>query len=168
MTRSFPVPPSLPLVLFAPTEANPTGGTVSGVLALPAAAHAALISHLLGCYPLEGCGLLAGRVGEDGTTEVAWFAPCDNVAESSKLYTVDPRAHLAADRRAEDEGLAIVGVVHSHTHTEPYPSPTDIAQAPDPTWHYIIVSFRLGAPMVRSWRLVDGAATEERVEVIDA
>lgn len=135
------------------------------MLALPAAAHAALLSHLLGCYPLEGCGLLAGRAGEDGTTEVAWFAPCDNVAESSKLYTVDPRAHLAADRRAEDEGLAIVGVVHSHTHTEPYPSPTDIAQAPDPDWHYVIVSLRDDDPMLRSWRIRGGEVTEEPVVV---
>lgn len=135
------------------------------MLALPATAHAALISHLLGCYPLEGCGLLAGRVGEDGTTEVAWFAPCDNVAESSKLYTVDPRAHLAADRRAEDEGLAIVGVVHSHTHTEPYPSPTDIAQAPDPDWHYVIVSLRDDDPMLRSWRISGGEVAEEPVVV---
>ena len=135
------------------------------MLALPAAAHAALLSHLLGCYPLEGCGLLAGRVADDGTTEVAWFAPCANVAESSKLYTVDPRAHLAADRRAEDEGLEIVGVVHSHTHTEPYPSPTDIAQAPDPAWHYVIVSLRDDDPMLRSWRIAGGEVAEEPVVV---
>ena len=33
-------------------------------------------------------------------------------------------------------------MVHSHTHTEPYPSPTDVAQAPDPAWHYVIVSLQ--------------------------
>ena len=135
------------------------------MLRLPAGAHDELLSHLLGCYPLEGCGLLAGRAGDDGVTEVAWFAPCDNVAESSKFYTVDPRCHLAADRRAEDEGLGIVGVVHSHTHTEPYPSPTDIAQAPDPDWHYVIVSLRDDDPMLRSWRITGGEVTEEPVVV---
>ena len=31
---------------------------------------------------------------------------------------------------------------HSHTHSEAYPSPTDVAQAPDPTWHYVLVSLR--------------------------
>jgi proteasome lid subunit RPN8/RPN11 len=25
-------------------------------------------------------------------------------------------------------------VVHSHTHTEPYPSATDVRDAPDPGW----------------------------------
>ena len=37
-------------------------------------------------------------------------------------------------------------MVHSHTHSEPYPSPTDVAQAPDPAWHYVIVGFKREAP----------------------
>jgi proteasome lid subunit RPN8/RPN11 len=56
-----------------------------------------------------------------------------------------------------------VGVYHSHTHTDAYPSPTDVAQAPDPTWHYVLVSLREDEPMVRSYRIVDGAVTEEPV-----
>jgi len=145
--------------------AHPTGASVGTVLRLPAAAHAGLLAHLLGCFPLEGCGLLAGSTS-GGVTDVAWFEPCENVAASSKVYTVDPRCHLAADRRAEDEGIEIVGVVHSHTHTEPYPSPTDIAQAPDPAWHYVIVSLRDDDPMLRSWRIVDGQVSEEPVVVV--
>ena len=66
---------------------------------------------------------------------------------------------------ALDADLDIVGVVHSHTHTEPYPSPTDVQQAPDPSWHYVIVSLRDIAPMVRSYRIVDGTITEEPVVV---
>ena len=72
------------------------------------------------------------------------FYPSPNVAASSRVYTIDPKTHLRADRDAEDRGLEIIGVMHSHTHTEPYPSPTDVAQAPDPSWHYVIVSFRAG------------------------
>ena len=70
------------------------------------------------------------------------FYPTANAAASSRVYTVDPRDHLRADRDAEDDGLEIIGVMHSHTHTEAYPSPTDVAQAPDPSWHYVIVSLR--------------------------
>lgn len=55
--------------------------------------------------------------------------------------------------------------MHSHTHTEAYPSPTDVAQAPDPTWHYVIVSLRAEAPTLRSFRIVDGAIEEEPVAV---
>jgi [CysO sulfur-carrier protein]-S-L-cysteine hydrolase len=135
------------------------------VLRLPATAWHQMLAHAHACLPEEACGLLAGSPAQ-GHTEVAWFRACENAAHSSKVYTVDPRQHLEADRDAEDEGLEIIGVVHSHTHTEPYPSPTDIAQAPDPNWHYVIVSLRDTEPMLRSWRIVDGTVSEEPVEII--
>ena len=78
-----------------------------------------------------------------------------------------PQDHLRADRDAEDRGLAIVGVMHSHTHTEAYPSPTDVAQAPDPDWHYLIVSLRQPEPVLRSYRIADGNIAEEPVVLID-
>jgi proteasome lid subunit RPN8/RPN11 len=56
-------------------------------------------------------------------------------------------------------------VFHSHTHTEAYPSPTDVAQAPDPSWHYVIVSLRDRSPSIRSYRIVDQVITEESVEI---
>ena len=120
--------------------------------------YAAVIGHCYDGLPMEACGLLGG-----GGAKAAVFYPCENVARSSRVYTVDPKEHLRADRDAEDRGLEIVGVVHSHTHTEAYPSPTDVAQAPDPGWHYVIVSLRHEAPVVRSYRIVDGEITEEPV-----
>jgi proteasome lid subunit RPN8/RPN11 len=91
---------------------------------------------------------------------------CTNVAASSKVYTIAPKEHLRAERDAEDRGLEIIGVVHSHTHTESYPSPTDVAQAPDPTWHYVIISLKREAPVSRSYRIVDGAIAEEPIDVV--
>ena len=54
-----------------------------------------------------------------------------------------------------------LGVLSSHT--DAYPSPTDVAQAPDPDWHYVIVSLRDDLPSLRSYRIVDGEITEEQV-----
>jgi proteasome lid subunit RPN8/RPN11 len=114
-------------------------------------------------YPYEACGLLAGLPGGD---VVARFYRCRNAAESARVYTIDPRDHLRAERDAEGHGWEILGVVHSHTHTEAYPSPTDVVQAPDPAWHYAIVSLRDDtAPSLRSYRIVDGEVTEEEVTV---
>lgn len=127
-------------------------------------ALAGMIGHAYDGLPYEACGLLVGSL-EDGSAPQ--FVPCRNAAESSLVYTIDPRDHLRADREAEDAGLEIIGVVHSHTHTEPYPSPTDVAQAPDPEWHYVIVSLRDEEPRVRSYRIVDGGITEEPVLVDD-
>jgi len=72
---------------------------------------------------------------------------------------------LRADREADDAGLAIIGVFHSHTHSEPYPSPTDVEQAPDPEWHYVIVSLKRDAPETRSYRIVENRIAEERIAV---
>ena len=112
-------------------------------------------------YPLEMCGLVSGPAGE----EAARFHPCRNDAESARVYTINPLDFMAAEDAADDEGWEITGVVHSHTHSEPYPSPTDVAQAIDPEWHYLIVSLKRDGPELRSYRIVDGEITEEPVDL---
>ena len=123
-----------------------------------------IVAHTYDCLPHEMCGLLAG---EPGSLRVRHFYPCRNAEESARVYTVDPRDHLRADRDAEEHGWEIIGVVHSHTHTPAHPSPTDLAQAPDPGWHYAIISLADRTPSLRSWRIVEGNATEEAVVVPD-
>ena len=122
--------------------------------------YTAMVAHALDGLPNEACGLLAGAPGH-GKAQVVYR--CRNEADSAKLYTVDSRDYLAADRDAEANGMEIIGVYHSHTHTEAYPSPTDVKQAPDPGWHYVIVSLKDPEPVVRSYRIVDGKITEEPV-----
>ena len=124
---------------------------------------AEIVAHCLATYPEEGCGLLAGDPGASAVTRVY---PVVNAAHSALRYVVDPLAHLRADRDAEAAGLAILGVFHSHTHTDPYPSPTDVAEAPDPSWHYVIVSLRDEVPSLRSYRIVGPEITEEPVELV--
>jgi proteasome lid subunit RPN8/RPN11 len=85
------------------------------------------------------------------------------VAHSAKVYTIDPKEHLRAELAAEAEGLEVLGSVHSHTHTHAYPSPTDVAQAPDPSWHYVIVTLMNQVPEPRAFRIVDGEITEEAI-----
>jgi [CysO sulfur-carrier protein]-S-L-cysteine hydrolase len=137
------------------------------VLRIHANAYAQMIGHCYDGLPLEACGLLAGPSSPDGVTADAHIVYLTrNAAESSRVYTVDPRDHLRADRDAEERGYEILGVFHSHTHTDPYPSPTDVAQAPDPGWHYVLVSLRDDAPMTRSYRIVDGKIAEEPVVVV--
>jgi [CysO sulfur-carrier protein]-S-L-cysteine hydrolase len=122
-----------------------------------------MVCHCLDGYPLEACGLLAGAFTEDGRAEVSAVYPTDNLAASARIYEVDPKALLRADREAEAGGGQLIGVYHSHTHTEGKPSPTDVAQAPDPGWHYVLVSLRDVHPSVRSWRIEDGKISEEPV-----
>jgi proteasome lid subunit RPN8/RPN11 len=135
--------------------------TLGAVLRIQARHRDEMLAHALEGFPLEACGLLAGD--PDGT--LRRFHPCENAAASAKLYTVAPRDMLAVDREAEAAGWQVIGVMHSHTHTDPYPSPTDVEQAPDPDWHYVIVSLRDDVPMLRSFRLRNGCIEEEPVVV---
>ena len=121
-----------------------------------------MIAHAYDCYPEEACGLLVGNASR---TNVVRFVACENVTHSAKVYSIAPKALLHAELEAEADGMQIVGVMHSHTHTDPYPSPTDLAQAPDPTWHYIIVSLKREAPETRSYLLIDGVSREEQIAV---
>jgi len=132
------------------------------VLRLPEAIVDEIAGLALQAYPYECCGLLEGP---PGGAEVARFTPCRNAAESAKVYTIDPHDHLRAERAAEERGHEIVGVVHSHTHTEPYPSPTDVAQAPDPLWWYLIVGLKRDSPELRAYRVVGGVVTEVPITV---
>lgn len=118
-----------------------------------------MIATCVRALPNEGCGLLIGHA--DGTVTDVVVSP--NVAHSARLYEIDSRVLLTAYRRADDEGVSVLGVFHSHTHSEAYPSPTDVDQAPDPDWHYVLVSLRDVPTNVRSYRIVDGTVTEEEV-----
>jgi proteasome lid subunit RPN8/RPN11 len=143
----------------------PTGrtDTLPGVLHLTRPTWTAMVGHAYDGLPDEACGLLAGP---PGSSRVTAFYPCRNAAESSRVYTIDPKDHLRIERDVEDRELEITGVVHSHTHSEPYPSPTDVAAAPDPDWHYVIIGLKRDAPEVRSYRIVDGEIVSEPLTIL--
>lgn len=130
-------------------------------LMFPAQAYAEMIAHAYQGYPLEACGLLVGE-----GSRVHRFVPTTNEAASARVYTIPPKELLRAERQAEDDGLAVIGVFHSHTHSEPYPSPTDVAQAPDPEWHYVIVSLKRDAPEARSYRIVGDTISSLPIAVL--
>jgi proteasome lid subunit RPN8/RPN11 len=120
------------------------------MLSVPSAELEAMHRHALDGYPYEACGLL---VGDPSSSKVMRFVPCTNVAESARVYTIDPKEHLRAELAAERDGLEVIGVMHSHTHSEAYPSPTDVAQAVDPNWHYVIVTLKREIPEARSFHI---------------
>jgi len=150
------------------------GAVGSASLRITAARHDEIVAHCRAAvitewgeeFLVEACGLLGGPMsGGEPTGEVASVHPCSNAEQSARLYTVEPRDLLRAMRDVESRGHEIVGVWHSHTHTEAYPSPTDVRQAADPAWFYVIVSLRDEAPVVRAFRIRSGEITEVAVVV---
>jgi proteasome lid subunit RPN8/RPN11 len=132
------------------------------VLRLSRTIYLEMVAHCLAGLPDEACGLLVGSYGGDEATHVFVTS---NAAASAMVYEIDPKDMLRVDRAAQALALDIMGVFHSHTHTDAYPSPTDVAQAADPGWHYVLISLRDSHPVLRSYRIRDGKIAEEPVEV---
>jgi proteasome lid subunit RPN8/RPN11 len=132
------------------------------VFQLTTTQHAVVVGHCYDGYPDEACGLFVGPMRDGEPTGVVSEArPCRNEAASALVYRIDGRDQLAAMRAAEARGEEIVGCWHSHTHTEAYPSPTDVAQAAwYPDWVYVIVSLRDEAPTLHAYRIIDGEIHE--------
>ena len=90
-------------------------------------------------YPEEACGLLLAPEGSGSSGTVGRFLPVENAARSSRVFQLDPKGFMKAERLADDRGLEVVGVMHSHTHTAAYPSVTDVEEATNPlvpsSWH---------------------------------
>ncbi|MBI2709162.1 MAG: M67 family metallopeptidase [Actinobacteria bacterium] len=135
------------------------------MLRLDATAYAQMLAHAFDGLPDEACGLLGGRLA-DATVET--FVATRNADASSRTYSIAPDGWAAADRALDPLGLEVVGVMHSHTHTDAWPSPTDVAKADNPLlvgWHYVIVSLRHPEPVLRSF-LLDGGNIEEEAVVL--
>jgi len=132
------------------------------VLRLPRAVFDELVAHARSDFPYEVCGLLGLR--PDGRVEVM---PIANAERSMRYYVMDSRELLRAMRRIEDEDLGLV-IYHSHTHTQAYPSATDVRHAAYPDALYAIVTLEdRDAPAVRAFRIRDGAIAETPVVIED-
>ncbi len=134
------------------------------MLELTIEARDGLVAHALDGFPNEACGLLAGPAGGDRADV---FVPCVNVDASSRSFSLGPDAWAAVDE-LDGRGLEVLAVVHSHTHTEAYPSPTDVAQAANPFiggWRWVLVSLKHAEPAIRSYRITGDAIEEEDVTV---
>lgn len=131
------------------------------VLRLDEATWDAIVAHAHSDFPFEVCGLLG--VADDGTI-THW--PIDNDERSMTYYVMNPKQMLLAIRDIEDNEQHLV-IYHSHTHTQAYPSATDIRLAPYPDATYAIVTLQdRDNPDIRAFSILDGEVLEKPVERI--
>jgi [CysO sulfur-carrier protein]-S-L-cysteine hydrolase len=136
-------------------------------LRLTAEQHHTIVAHCLDGYPDEACGLLGGPTSDDDepTGEITVVFPCRNADASARTYTVDSRDMGKAMGAARRAGSELVSVWHSHTHTDAYPSDTDVRKAAEPDWLYVIVSLKHAEPVLRAYRIRDGEVAEVDVVI---
>jgi proteasome lid subunit RPN8/RPN11 len=108
------------------------GGAIAARIARKALDEIA--AHARDAQPAECCGILLGK-----GTEVVEAVRIRNIADDVNRFELDPREHINARRDARSRGLDVIGFYHSHPHSEPEPSPTDLANAFYPEHLYLIV-----------------------------
>ncbi len=134
-----------------------------------------MVEHALRGFPNEACGLLSG-IWASGNVDRAsnevpaafaeQFHPMTNADASPVTYRLDAREQLKVTDEIEDAGRELVGIVHSHTHSEAYPSETDRQQAFYPDAHYLLVSLLDRAnPVMRGYSIRDGVIEEQEVRL---
>jgi proteasome lid subunit RPN8/RPN11 len=133
------------------------------MLAISAELRSKIIAHAIADHPDEACGVIAGPAGSDRPER---FIPMLNAERSPTFYRFDSLEQLRVWREMDDRDEEPVVIYHSHTATEAYPSRTDVSYASEPGAHYVLVSTAdQDRPQFRSFRIVDGAVTEEDVSV---
>ena len=113
-------------------------------------------------FPDECCGFFFGTEKGDDRT-LTQIIVVDNAKEGDKRrrFEISPRDYLNAEQWAEDKGLQLLGVYHSHPNHPAIPSEQDRLAA-QPYFSYIILSIRDGAfDHLRSWTLNDDFQFEE-------
>ena len=110
-------------------------------------------------FPNECCGLVAA---EDGVPVKVF--PMTNADASPVTYRLDGKEQLRVFDEMDEQGWELWGIYHSHTHSEAYPSETDIKLAFYPEARYLLLSLQdRAAPVLRSFRITDGEVTEEEL-----
>jgi proteasome lid subunit RPN8/RPN11 len=83
-----------------------------------------LIDHAKRCSPAESCALLFGKE-ESNTSTVSEVFLTRNTENSPVNFTISNEELLQGYQEAERKGLDVIGIFHSHPHSEAIPSSTD-------------------------------------------
>ncbi len=114
-------------------------------------------------YPHECCGVLLGRIeGEVRSVEAAVRAGNTRTDSPHNRYHIDPRELVAAQRRAREQGLDIVGFYHSHPDHPARWSATDLAEAHWYSCSYVITSVVKGRAAITNSFVLMGSSEEDK------
>jgi len=126
-----------------------------------------LIAHAREEYDAECCGMIAygQEPGEEGVRATRVHR-ATNVFASRKRFEIDGKEVLRAIDDFEEGGWELGAIYHSHTHTAPYPSQTDINFAANwPGLEWVIVGLAEEQPEVRCYLIEAGEVREVALEV---
>lgn len=119
-----------------------------------------MINHTREVFPEEACGILAGI-----DNRINFIYRMTNVEHSTVSYLMDSKEQFKVMKDMRERGLQMLGIYHSHTSGDAYPSGKDIALAFYDV-AYVIVSLAGEVPVVRAFRIHEQQKVKEMELVI--
>ena len=119
---------------------------------IPDSFLADLMQHANEESPYEACAILLGNTDEE-TWQTTEIFLTENIDKSEINFTISNEQLLEGYKRAEEKGLDIVGIFHSHPKSEASPSDTD-------------VKFMKGNPV--PWVIYSGLTKEMKAYLLDS
>lgn len=115
-----------------------------------------MTAHARSLDPVECCGIMAGTIsGEDA--HITHIYPIKNGDDSNVSYFMEPKELLWVHKNMRSNKLDLLVIYHSHTHTQAYPSATDVRLAFYPEAHYMIISLEVkDQPDIKTFQIVKG------------
>jgi len=127
--------------------------------------HDEMKKHLHKVYPSEGCGFLLG-IHEHGLNKlVTEIIPVQNLNQThpERQFEINPIDTLRIERYAQEKGLSVLGIYHSHPDHPSRPSAADLAFA-QPGWSYFIQTVGYAyLDKLSSWILKEDLFIEEKI-----
>lgn len=104
---------------------------------------AVMVEHAQACYPNECCGILIGSEAADGRRHATLAIACRNAYEGGQKdrFEIDPRDQIAAEKKARELSLGVLGFFHSHPDEDAYFSQTDLKNH-WPFYSNVVISVR--------------------------
>jgi [CysO sulfur-carrier protein]-S-L-cysteine hydrolase len=131
-----------------------------------------VIAHAREEYDAECCGMIAYGSGDPADVSRAMRVHrAKNIhatdgGSARKRFEIDGKDVLRAINEFDDAGWEMGAIYHSHTHTAPYPSQTDINFARNwPGVEWLIVGLAGEQPEVRCYLIEEGEVREVPIEV---
>ncbi len=105
------------------------------MLKIPLKIYEEMIAHASADFPLECCGIIAGK-GDD----LSHSYRMKNIDESKVTYLMDPKEQIKVFKEMRANGVELKVIYHSHPNHPARPSQTDVRLAYYPEAVYIIIS----------------------------
>jgi proteasome lid subunit RPN8/RPN11 len=132
------------------------------MIQIPDPIYRKMVEHAKKEKPLECCGILGGR---GKTVEKAF--ELQNAEGSAIRYSISPKEQLRVFEEMDKESMEMIAIYHSHPHTIPFPSETDVKMALYPEVSSIIISLKEeNNPVVKGFLIREEAIYPDEIQVI--